>query len=160
MSPTIIRIWKHADTLVHVVTSYHPGYRKDTPAVWVQMYSVHRDGATTLEWSEEYLSEQSAIERFVTVCVEMAVEATPPEKEETTIVAMVQTYQSKIESFVPDLAQDLSGHPEDEVDLSNLSDAIYDCAVDHIFDREKDNATLQDIRSAASHIARAISGEA
>lgn len=166
MSPTIIRMHVFSDgvtndKVIQVVTAHHPAYNRRDPAIWTQHYTLHPEGSLTLDWSEEFASEGMAIARFRTVCAEE--EGATPEKQEpkheTSIVSLQQKYQSEIESAVPDLAENIPGYLVPGVPSEQaLADAIYDYAADYIHYREKDNATLQDIRSAASQISRNIAG--
>lgn len=69
--------------------------------------------------------------------------------------ALAEKYVTKIEGHVPDL-NDLGGADDDE---DGLRDAIYDHAVDYIYDREHDREPVEKIREAAQQIAVHFCGE-
>lgn len=72
---------------------------------------------------------------------------------DTPVQRLVNLYRPKIEGMVPDLADGL----DDSEDA--LRDSIYDYAVDYIYDRHADGATLDQIRAAARKIAEYFCGE-
>lgn len=72
---------------------------------------------------------------------------------DSPVQRLVKLYLSKIEGMVPDLADGLDD------DENALRDSIYDYAVDYIYDRHADGATLDTIRAAARKIAAHFCGE-
>lgn len=65
---------------------------------------------------------------------------------------LAEKYCSVIESFIPDLNEDLGD------DVDGLRDSVYDFACDYIYDRNQ-NINLELIREAAKDIAHHYCGE-